>query len=251
MKTRLTSFVNIPFWGKEKTAAVQKIGELLNAGIATHIVTVNAEMLIDATKKPAVASAIMHADFFIADSTAVAWWLHSQHKQATHIPGIDFAQDLLVYAEHQHVPVAFFGGATNETAERCARAWRAMGVTVVIAERGPLLSETHDDAEVYAHAAHRINTTRPAFIFVGFGHGKQEVWIEHLRTRIAYPAIYIGVGGAIDVWGGAVRRAPRWMRRMRIEWLWRLMIQPARFVRIMRAVIIFPVRAFVEFLVYS
>jgi exopolysaccharide biosynthesis WecB/TagA/CpsF family protein len=90
-----------------------------------------------------------------------------------------------------------------------------------------------------------------ALILVAFGHGKQERAIAYWKKQ--YPRsshIFIGVGGTLDMWAGVTPRAPRMFRKMGLEWLWRLCIQPRRFWRILRATCVFPLRVFWEFMLY-
>ena len=56
----------------------------------------------------------------------------------------------------------------------------------------------------------------------------------------------IGIGGAVDILAGTKTRAPLWMRKAGFEWLWRLLGQPNRFIRILKAIIIFPTLALLE-----
>jgi N-acetylglucosaminyldiphosphoundecaprenol N-acetyl-beta-D-mannosaminyltransferase len=94
-----------------------------------------------------------------------------------------------------------------------------------------------------------LNEKQPQIILVAFGHGKQEWWISKIKKELNYPAIIVGVGGTLDVWGGELRRAPRVMRAMGLEWLWRLIQEPSRIRRIFDAVVVFPYRAFLENLI--
>jgi N-acetylglucosaminyldiphosphoundecaprenol N-acetyl-beta-D-mannosaminyltransferase len=78
------------------------------------------------------------------------------------------------------------------------------------------------------------------FLLVALGAEKQEEWIlEHAVTR---PHIRgaIGIGGALAMLTGKYPRAPRFLHLLGLEWLWRLILEPRRFVRIWRAVIVFP-----------
>ncbi|USN52839.1 MAG: WecB/TagA/CpsF family glycosyltransferase [Candidatus Nomurabacteria bacterium] len=82
-------------------------------------------------------------------------------------------------------------------------------------------------------ASMRLSQFDPQIVLVAFGHPKQELWIEQHKTD--YPSLkaIMGVGGTFDYWSGAVKRAPRWMRQVGLEWLWRVFIEPKRIKRIL------------------
>ena len=76
-------------------------------------------------------------------------------------------------------------------------------------------------------------------MFVAFGHGKQEKWIAQNLRDLPSVKIAMGVGGAFDFISGHVKRAPKFMRRIGLEWVWRLILQPCRVGRILKATIVF------------
>ncbi len=82
----------------------------------------------------------------------------------------------------------------------------------------------------------------PVLYFANFGAPEQEVFLDALRDAGARGAA-IGVGGAFDFLTGAVARAPRWVRALRMEWLWRTVRQPKRIGKMLRSVVLFPVVA--------
>jgi N-acetylglucosaminyldiphosphoundecaprenol N-acetyl-beta-D-mannosaminyltransferase len=86
----------------------------------------------------------------------------------------------------------------------------------------------------------RITLFAPEILLVGFGHPKQERWIANNLHQFPSVKIVVGVGGTFDVWAGRIFRAPKWLRALGLEWLWRLMQEPKRFRRIWNAVIVFP-----------
>jgi len=86
----------------------------------------------------------------------------------------------------------------------------------------------------------RIKELKPKILFVAFGHVKQEKWIFYHLDQLPSVKLAIGVGGAFDYISGNVRRAPEFMRRIGLEWLFRLIQQPSRWKRILNAVIVFP-----------
>ena len=76
----------------------------------------------------------------------------------------------------------------------------------------------------------RINTAAPDFLFIALGSPKQELWmstyVPHLRVKVCQ-----GVGGTLDVLAGRVKRAPRLLLSIHLEWLYRLLSQPSRMLR--------------------
>jgi N-acetylglucosaminyldiphosphoundecaprenol N-acetyl-beta-D-mannosaminyltransferase len=73
----------------------------------------------------------------------------------------------------------------------------------------------------------RIASARPDVLLVAYGAPHQELWIARNQVRLDVP-VAIGVGGTFDFLAGRVRRAPVLVRRLHLEWLWRLALQPAR-----------------------
>jgi N-acetylglucosaminyldiphosphoundecaprenol N-acetyl-beta-D-mannosaminyltransferase len=76
----------------------------------------------------------------------------------------------------------------------------------------------------------RIRATRPDVLFVAYGAPKQDLWIAEHRDALGVPAM-IGVGGAFDHLIGVRKRAPAWVQRLNLEWLFRLITQPWRWRR--------------------
>lgn len=85
-----------------------------------------------------------------------------------------------------------------------------------------------------------INSRKPDILFVAYGAPKQEMWISENLKRLNTVKIAIGIGGAFDFISRTIRRAPKWMQKLGIEWLFRLIQEPSRFKRIYNATIRFP-----------
>lgn len=77
-------------------------------------------------------------------------------------------------------------------------------------------------------------------IFVNFGAPQQEKFIFENRAKFPKAKILVGVGGAFDFLTGKIKRAPKWIRKIGFEWMWRLSQEPKRVKRVINAVIIFP-----------
>lgn len=81
-------------------------------------------------------------------------------------------------------------------------------------------------AEASARVIEEINAARPDILLVGMGNPLQEQWINDHRHELKVPVI-IAIGGLFDFWAGTFSRAPRWLRKLGHEWIWRLAKQPA------------------------
>lgn len=84
----------------------------------------------------------------------------------------------------------------------------------------------------------REDIDRLDFLLVGYGHPYQEKWIERNFEKINV-GIFVGVGGTFDFLTGNIKRAPRFLQKLGLEWLFRLFIQPKRIKRIFKAVVHF------------
>lgn len=86
----------------------------------------------------------------------------------------------------------------------------------------------------------KAQTFLPEIVLVGFGAPRQDLWIAENLDRMPSTKIAAGVGGTFDFMAGSIKRSPKIMRSLGLEWLWRLIIQPWRIKRINKAVIVFP-----------
>jgi N-acetylglucosaminyldiphosphoundecaprenol N-acetyl-beta-D-mannosaminyltransferase len=156
------------------------------------------------------------------------------------VPGSDLVPALFAAAEeHQGVKVFLLGagpGVAERAAQRIHERWPAVEV---VGCYSPPLGFEHDEAENQRIVA-MVNAVKPDLLVLGFGAPKQELWIakhkEKLHARCA-----LCVGATIDFLAGEKRRAPLWMRRLRLEWLHRVASEPRRlFKRYARDAWIFP-----------
>jgi len=84
-----------------------------------------------------------------------------------------------------------------------------------------------DAEEVDREIVDRINDAKPDILLIAFGNPKQEVWFNRNRNRLRVP-VSIGIGGTFEFIAGSVRRAPPWMQRTGLEWIFRITQDPAR-----------------------
>ncbi len=205
------------------------------------IVTPNPEMILQARKDPSFAETLNRADASVPDGVglqyaAAAFGDRLEHRHA----GVDLLKELAAICVTREQPLLLLGGK-NGSAERAAQYLHGLypGLNVHAYDPGPI--EWHEGVwHLPPGLRDFLRVRRPAAVAIGLGQGKQEAFAEDILADLPFVRVSIGVGGAFEMLAGALPRAPERWRRGGFEWLWRLWLEPRRFVRIFRAVVIFP-----------
>ena len=211
----------------QSTDYVGWLVDTMRAGLGGHVVTLNAEMCVQAETNVELQKIIHSATLVIPDGAGVQLYFQLiQRKNIKRYPGIEFAADVLKRLKSTE-SVVFYGGAPD-LATVAAQQWQQQypELNVAIAQHG-YLSDTEQQAFQSQQQA-----LQPTLIFVGLGVPRQELWIAAHR-QLCPNAIWIGVGGSFDIWAGKKQRAPRWMCNNNLEWLYRLYQEPWRWRRML------------------
>lgn len=197
--------------------------------IGTHVVTLNAEMTMQAETNPTLAQIIKQAELVIPDGAGIVLYLRLQGKQIQRYPGIELAESLLQSIGKLNTPcsVFFFGGAPG-VAATAATVWhqRIPALQIVGTQHGYLSPTAAPQFQ------QTLTQLQPQLIFVGLGVPRQELWIAQHRYLVPQ-ATWIGVGGSFDIWAGVKTRAPAWLADNHLEWLYRLYQEPWRWRRML------------------
>lgn len=203
------------------------------------VVTPNPEIVMAARRDRAFRHALARADLAIPDGggllLAARWWRRPLREQ---VRGSDLADRLIERAAVRGYRV-FLLGAAPGVAEEAARRLiaRFPGLTIAGVYAG-VASEAHDgDTRAAIAAAGPVD-----ILLVAYGAGKQEEWMTR-NVPLLDVGVALGVGGALDFMAGRVRRAPLFIRRLGLEWLFRLLVQPWRWRRQLGAARFFPLAA--------
>ncbi|MBO8142323.1 MAG: WecB/TagA/CpsF family glycosyltransferase [Firmicutes bacterium] len=187
------------------------------------VVTVNPELIMHAARNPGVARAVREADLVVPDGIGVVWASRVFGRPVPErVPGVELAGALLGLAAARGFRV-FLLGAEPGVAEEAARRAKRRHPRLVVAG----VHHGYFGPEQEPAVLDLIRRARPDIVLVGMGAPRQELWIARHRHRWSVP-LAVGVGGTLDVLSGRVARAPRWMQRAGLEWLYRLLRQPAR-----------------------
>jgi N-acetylglucosaminyldiphosphoundecaprenol N-acetyl-beta-D-mannosaminyltransferase len=190
------------------------------------VVTLNPEFVMAARRLTRFRAAILAADLITPDGIGVVWAARlAGARMRGRVAGVDLLLGLVERARANGTRI-FLLGAAPGVAEVAAGELRRQYPGLMIAGTHAGSPAPEDDAETIE----RLTTARPDLLFVAYGAPAQELWIARLRDRLGLVGVAcaIGVGGALDFVSGTVPRAPRWMRRLGLEWLYRLIRQPWR-----------------------
>jgi UDP-N-acetyl-D-mannosaminouronate:lipid I N-acetyl-D-mannosaminouronosyltransferase len=186
------------------------------------LVAINAEKIAQAD--PTIAE-ITAAHVGYPDGLGAVLSMRRKGVPASRMPGSDL---WLAIVDRYAADRSFFlVGSTQEVVTTVAERLRAQHPGIQLWYRNGFLS-TVEELQLERDVVER----RPHFVFVAMGSPRQEVLMRRLFSL--HPAVYVGLGGSFDVYAGKQRRAPRWIRRVGLEWAYRLVSQPSRLRRIPR-----------------
>ena len=208
------------------TGLLARIGEYIAAGTPHQIATVNPEFVMEARRNPSFAAVLEQADLCMPDGVGLLW---AARRLGGTLPqrvtGSD-AVPLIAERAAERGWRSYLLGAAPGVAERTAEilAQRYPGVQIVGTYAG---SPSDGDApEIIA----RVRQAHPDILFVAYGAPRQDLWIAQHKAEVLVP-VMMGVGGSFDFIAGVQKRAPRWVQRLNLEWLYRLITQPWRWRR--------------------
>ncbi len=207
--------------------AVENVCRAWNGSRTFHVVTANAEMLYRCRKNKILAEIVTAADLVTADGAGVVLASRILGSPAPQrVTGFDLMAECLKEAARSSLPVYFLGSHPQVLQQAIANArGHFPGLNVVGSHHGYFREE--DDEEILGE----LCILKPSLLLVAMGVPKQEKWIFRHKEKLP-PCAAIGVGGSFDVLAGKARRAPLWMQRAGLEWLYRFLKEPSRLGRV-------------------
>ncbi len=230
------------------------------------IATPNPEILLKTQTNPKYKKIIQKTDLNIADGIGVLWAatfkkdlnknnnglsrltrgltllskLIIQKSEFTQIlpervTGTDLMDHLITSSKDMETRIFLLGAGPN-VAHKVKKHYEEQNENINIVGTYSGSPAKSDEQKIIS----KINETNPNLLFVAFGAPKQELWIDRNLNQMPSVKLAIGVGGAFDFIAGKTKRAPKWMRKSGLEWLYRLIRQPSRIIRIYNATIKFP-----------
>ncbi len=207
-------------------AALARVEGFLREGGLHQIATVNPEFVVLAQKNKAFRDVLNAAALNVPDGVGLMWAARRLGQPLQErVTGQELVDRIAALSAACRWRI-FMLGAREGVAEkaRAALERRHMGLVITGCYAGSPSRAEEDDLVT------RINASEADILFVAYGHPKQELWIARNAARLSV-ALAMGVGGTFDTLAGRVPRAPMWMRRAGLEWMYRLLREPRRLKR--------------------
>ena len=228
-------FFDVPVDAVTMDEALALAGEMLSNGRQNIIFTPNPEILLEASRSKEYRAVLQKADLSLPDGAGLVLmgrFLGASFRER--VAGVDFMVKLCDLAAKRGQKIFLLGGENGAT-ERTA---------VVLKKQFPVLQ--------VAGWSEEVDLPRPSLcnadiLFVALGAQKQERWICGNLSRLPSVKIAMAVGGAFDMISGNIPRAPAFLRKAGLEWLWRFALEPKkRWKRVFNAAVVFPVKVLVS-----
>lgn len=226
MSMMTTKILGIPVHALTLREAAEKLQQYIGQGLPRLVITANPEIIMLARADAGFREILTKADMVTADGIGLviaARILGTPLKER--VTGIDLSRELLGIAAQQGYRLYLLGAKPGVVEKAAANLVKDFPGLQIVGCRDGYFSE---DGPVIAD----IRAKSPDILLVALGMGKQEKWVWQHRAELGVP-VSIGVGGSLDVYAGVVQRAPEWMQKTGLEWLYRLLRQPARIGRML------------------
>ena len=229
------SLLGVPIDTLSADEVLRTLRGFLEGESGRHVLTPNSEMLAASVRSEVFRQVLQHSALNLPDSAGLLLMAHfTRQRIPERVTGADTVQALCAVLPPEH-PV-FLLGADEGIAERAADALMRRNLSLVIAGTHGGSPAVFEEADICA----RIRASGAHVLFVAYGAPRQDLWIARNLPRLPQVRLAMGVGGTFDFLAGEKKRAPLWMRRAGLEWLWRLLLEPRRGGRIFTAVGVFP-----------
>ncbi len=221
-----TCLFGLPLVNATPDTAVEDILAMTKLRKKSTINFVNAHCVNNAWRNPDYRAAIKASDRLLPDGSGmrIAAKL-SRVALGQNLNGTDLFPIICEKAAQRGLSIYLLGGR-SETAERVATTMveRFPNLKIAGTQHGYFAKQQSGDIIA------KVNSANADIVLVGFGVPIQELWINMHRSSLNAPVV-MGVGGLFDYYAGNVQRAPKMMRQIGFEWLWRLMQEPRRLAR--------------------
>lgn len=215
----------LPITNVTMAQAVTRVEEQIRSGNTHQIATANLDFARNSLKDPYLQRVICDCSMVLPDGAPMLWassLFGAPLKQR--VTGVDLIPELARLSAERGYRI-FLLGSSEKSSRMASEVLTSRYPGVQIVRHCPDVAPLHamDNEDLLR----RIAIAEPDILLVAFGNPKQEMWIHRHRDRLTVP-VSIGIGGALDMIAGSLKRAPKWVQRLNLEWAYRMLQEPKR-----------------------
>lgn len=217
--------VNVP----SGDALLSDLRSRLSAGQGFCVATLNLDHVVKIRSMAAFRDAYQRHSHITADGNPIVWLSRLAGQKVALVPGSELVDPVAALAAELAVPVAFLGTTQTSLAQTAqVLSQRYPGLNVV-AQIAPAMGFDATGPQADA-AIETLDAAGARLVFLALGAPKQELFAIHAQKRMPHTG-FLSIGAGLDFISGTQVRAPRWVRLLAAEWLWRLAANPTRLAR--------------------
>lgn len=267
--SELAVICSVPFHRVNQQEALQEIANFMESGKQHLVVTANPEFVLEAQENHNFRNILFRASLSVPDGIGILWASTFLHRMRNiESPVIRYCylpfqllgslMSLIFYPKYTRqifkervTGVDLFQDVSGIASQKAWRIFLLGGKSGVAAKVKKILEKVYPGIQVVGHYAgspdvvdetrivQEINDAEPDILFVAYGAPNQEFWISRNLSKVPSVKMAMGIGGAFDMVSGERKRAPEYMQKLGLEWLWRLVKEPKRAKRIYNATVRF------------
>ncbi len=237
---KIVNILGINIHKISKKEVLERVERYLKTPKQNYIVTPNPEIILEAHRDEEFFYILNQADLSLPDGIGLKFAAWLLRENLVRLTGADLTKNILKLAEEKQYKVGIVNwccglSSAGDIEKTLLRDYPGLNFLVEDIERGEEIKKEG-----------RVGKFKPDILFVSLGAPYQEKAIFHNLGNIPSVKLALGIGGAFDFISGKIKRAPKFIRTIGFEWLWRLCSQPQdrskRAKRIYKAVIKFPIK---------
>lgn len=202
---------------------IELVEQYVNRKVPLHLVGVNADKINELNKNARLRQIVNSCGVINADGASVVIASRFLNKPLPErVAGIDLMQSLIALSEKKGYSI-YLLGAKQEVVEKAAEALLGQYPKLNIAG----IHDGYFEEADWPQISDELKAVAPDFVFVGITSPLKEYLVEYLQNA-GNRCVFMGVGGSFDVISGKISRAPVWVQKMNMEWLYRVVQEPRR-----------------------
>ena len=224
--TDTVALFGLPITNVTMDQTLSRIEEYIASGTTHQIATANLDFARNSLKSDYLQRIICECSMVLPDGAPMLWASSMfQSPLQERVTGVDLIPGLAQLSARKGYGIFLLGSTEQDSADAAAVLRQRFPGVRIVGRHCPPVAALHemDNEDILS----RIEEADPQILLVAFGNPKQEIWIHRHRERLSVP-IAIGVGGALNMIAGSLKRAPRWVQAMHMEWAFRLAQEPMR-----------------------